>query len=145
MSSHPGEDNLEPEQLDDPEAGWTWFLSLASIILLVITVVAVTVLFYFFRDLEVEKKVIDQPALQLSELRGEQEAQLDQYAKYQVIPIGGTEEDAEDYIRIPIDRAMEIINAEARSPKTSAVDEQGGGGSIVLRDSSSSGREDVRQ
>ena len=144
MSSHPGEDNLEPEQLDDPEAGWTWFLSLASIILLVITVVAVTVLFYFFRDLEVEKKVIDQPALQLSELRGEQEAQLDQYATYQVIPIGGTEEDAEDYIRIPIDRAMEIINAEARSPKTSAVDEQGGGGSIVLRDSSS-GREDVRQ
>lgn len=144
MSSHPGEDNLEPEQLDDPEAGWTWFLSLASIILLVITVVAVTVLFYFFRDLEVEKKIIDQPALQLSELRGEQEAQLDEYSTYQVIPIGGTEEDAEDYIRIPIDRAMEIINAEARSPKTSAVDEQGGGESVVLQ-GSSSGREDARQ
>jgi len=144
MSSHPGEDNLEPEQLDDPEAGWTWFLSLASIILLVITVVAVTVLFYFFRDLEVEKKIIDQPALQLSELRGEQEAQLDEYSTYQVIPIGGTEEDAEDYIRIPIDRAMEIINAEARSPKTSAVDEQSGGESVVLQ-GSSSGREDARQ
>ena len=144
MSSHPGEDNLEPEQLDDPEAGWTWFLSLASIILLVITVVAVTVLFYFFRDLEVEKKIIDQPALQLSELRGEQEAQLDEYSTYQVIPIGGTEEDAEDFIRIPIDRAMEIINAEARSPKTSAVDEQSGGESVVLQ-GSSSGREDARQ
>ena len=144
MSSHPGEDNLEPEQLDDPEAGWTWFLSLASIILLVVTVVAVTVLFYFFRDLEVEKKIIDQPALQLSELRGEQEAQLDEYSTYQVIPIGGTEEDAEDYIRIPIDRAMEIINAEARSPKTSAVDEQSGGESVVLQ-GSSSGREDARQ
>ena len=144
MSSHSGEDNLEPEQLDDPEAGWTWFFSIASIILLVITVVAVTVLFYFFRDLEVEKKIIDQPALQLSELRGEQEAQLDEYSTYQVIPIGGTEEDAEDYIRIPIDRAMEIINAEARSPKTSAVDEQSGGESVVLQ-GSSSGREDARQ
>ena len=144
MSSHSGEDNLEPEQLDDPEAGWTWFFSIASIILLVITVVAVTVLFYFFRDLEVEKKIIDQPALQLSELRTEQEAQLDEYSRYQVIPIGGTEEDAEDYIRIPIDRAMEIINAEARSPKTSAVDAQGGGGSIVVRDSTPE-KEDVRQ
>ena len=144
MSAHPGEDNLEPEQLDDPEAGWTWFFSLASIILLVITVVAVTVIFYFFRDLEVEKKVIDQPAFQLSELRTEQEAQLDGYARYQVIPIGGTEEDAEDFIRIPIDRAMEIVNAEARSPRTSALDEQGGGGPIVLRESSA-GKEDVRQ
>ncbi len=144
MSSHPGEDNLEPEQLDDPEAGWTWFFSLASIILLVITVVAVTVIFYFFRDLEVEKKVIDQPAFQLSELRTEQEAQLDGYARYQVIPIGGTEEDAEDYIRIPIDRAMEIVNAEARSPRTSALDEQDGGESIVLRESAA-GKEDVRQ
>ena len=144
MSSHLGEDNLEPEQLDDPEAGWTWFFSLASIILLVITVVAVTVIFYFFRDLEVEKKVIDQPAFQLSELRNEQEAQLDGYARYQVIPMGGTQEDAEDYIRIPIERAMEIVNAEARSPRTSALDEQDGGGSIVLRDSSA-GKEDARQ
>ena len=144
MSSHPGEDNLEPEQLDDPEAGWTWFFSLASIILLVITVVAVTVLFYFFRDLEVEKKVIDQPALQLSELRTEQEAQLDGYSRYQVIPIGGTEEDAEDFIRIPIDRAMEIINAEARSPETSSLDEQGGGDALIVRDSAPE-EGDVRQ
>ena len=52
MSSQLSEDNLEPEQLDDPESGWTWFLSLASIVLLVITVVAVTVIFYFFRDLD---------------------------------------------------------------------------------------------
>jgi len=144
MSSHPGEDNLEPEQLDDPEAGWTWFFSLASIILLVITVVAVTVLFYFFRDLEVEKKVIDQPALQLSELRTEQEAQLDGYSRYQVIPIGGTEEDAEDFIRIPIERAMEIVNAEARSPETSSLDGQVDGESIIVRDSASE-KGDVRQ
>ena len=143
MSSHLGEDNLEPEQLDDPEAGWTWFFSLASIILLVITVVAVTVLFYFFQDLEVEKKVIDQPAFQLSELRSAQEAQLDAYARYQVIPIGGTEEDAEDFIRIPIDRAMEVVNAEARGPQAS-TSEDSSGDSIVLRDSSN-GKEDVRQ
>ena len=143
MSSQLSEDNLEPEQLDDPESGWTWFFSLASIILLVITVVAVTVLFYFFRDLEVEKKVIDQPARQLSELRSQQEAQLDQYARYQVIPIGGTEEDAEDFIRIPIERAMEIVNAEARGPQSSSSEEVGGD-SIVLRDTPR-GKDDVRQ
>jgi hypothetical protein len=143
MSSQLVEDNLEPEQLDDPESGWTWFFSLASIILLVITVVAVTVIFYFFRDLEVEKKVIDQPARQLSELRTEQEAQLDQYARYQVIPIGGTEEDAEDFIRIPIERAMEIVNAEARSPQSSSSEDVGGD-SIVLRNTPR-GKDDVRQ
>ena len=143
MSSQLGEDNLELEQLDDPESGWTWFFSLASIILLVITVVAVTVLFYFFRDLEVEKKVIDQPARQLSELRTEQEAQLEEYARYQVIPIGGTEEDAEDFIRIPIERAMEIVNAEARGPQSSSSEEVGGD-SIVLRDTPR-GKDDVRQ
>ena len=144
MSSQLGEDNLEPEQLDDPESGWTWFLSLASIVLLVITVVAVTVIFYFFRDLEIEKKVIDQPARQLSELRSEQEAQLDEYAVYQVIPIGGTQEDAEDLIRIPIERAMEIINAEAREPQASSMEGESPDGSIVLRDSVD-GKEDVRQ
>ena len=144
MSSQLGEDNLEPEQIDDPESGWTWFLSLASLLVLVITIVAITVLFYFFRDLEVDKKVIDQPALQLSELRSEQEAQLEGYSIYQVIPIGGTEEDAEDFIRIPIERAMEIINAEAREPQTSSMDNQSADGSIVLRDTSA--REgDVRQ
>ena len=144
MSSQLGEDNLEPEQIDDPESGWTWFLSLASLLVLVLTIVAITVLFYFFRDLEVDKKVIDQPALQLSELRSEQEAQLEGYSIYQVIPIGGTEEDAEDFIRIPIERAMEIINAEAREPQTSSMDNQSADGSIVLRDTSD--REgDVRQ
>ena len=144
MSSQLGEDNLELEQIDDPESGWTWFLSLASLLVLVITIVAITVLFYFFRDLEVDKKVIDQPALQLSELRSEQEAQLEGYSIYQVIPIGGTEEDAEDFIRIPIERAMEIINAEAREPQTSSMDSQSADGSIVLRDTSD--REgDVRQ
>ena len=144
MSSHLGEDNLEPEQLDDPEAGWTWFFSLASIILLVITVVAVTVIFYFFQDLEVEKKVIDQPARQLSELRSEQEAQLDGYSVYQVIPMGGTEEDAEDFIRIPIDRAMEIVNAEARGPRTSSLDGQAADATVVLRDPTTE-KEDISQ
>ena len=144
MSSQLSEDNLEPEQLDDPESGWTWFLSLASIVLLVITVVAVTVIFYFFRDLEIEKKVIDQPARQLSELRSEQEAQLDEYAVYQVIPIGGTQEDAEDFIRIPIERAMEIINAEAREPQASSIENRDTSGSIVLRDPVD-GKDDVRQ
>ena len=144
MSAQLGEDNLEPEQLDDPESGWTWFLSLASIVLLVITVVAVTVIFYFFRDLEIEKKVIDRPARQLTELRSEQEAQLDEYAVYQVIPIGGTQEDAEDFIRIPIGRAMEIINAEAREPQSSSIQGGSSDGSIVLRDPVD-GKEDVRQ
>ena len=37
------------EQIDDPESGWTWFLSLASMIVFTVTVVAVAVLFFAFR------------------------------------------------------------------------------------------------
>ena len=114
MSSH-----NEPitEQIDDPESGWTWFLSLASMVFFTITVVAVAVLYFAFEDLEVEKKVIDVPAAEITRLRGEQQGLLDDYEVYSVIPMGGTPEDAESMIRIPVEKAMEILVAESRSDR----------------------------
>ena len=108
--------------MDDPESGWTWFLMLVSFVLLTVTVVAVTVIFFAFKDVEVQAKVIDRPAAELTELRSSQEAMLDGYRSYQVIPMGGTEADAETRIRIPIERAMELIVAGSRSPQAKAED-----------------------
>ena len=108
--------------MDDPESGWTWFLMLVSFVLLTVTVVAVTVIFFAFKDVEVQAKVIDRPAVELTELRSSQEAMLDGYRSYQVIPMGGTEADAETRIRIPIERAMELIVAGSRSPQAKAED-----------------------
>lgn len=124
MSSHTPAPDLN-EQIDDPESGWTWFVSLASIVILIVTVVAVTELYFVFKGAEVAEKVIDRPSLEMTQLRAEQKAVLDVYERYSVIPIGGTEEDAEVRIRIPIEKAMEIMEAmetKNQSARTQAVD-----------------------
>ena len=105
------------EQIDDPESGWTWFLSLASMIVFVITVIVLIAMFFAFEDWEVERKVIDVPAEEFTELRAEQQGLLEEYQSYSVVPMGGTEEDAESRIRIPIDQAMEVVIAESRSDR----------------------------
>lgn len=124
MSSHTPAPDLN-KQIDDPEGGWTWFISLASIVILIVTVVAVTELYFVFKGAEVAEKVIDRPSLEMTQLRAEQKAVLDVYERYSVIPIGGTEEDAEVRIRIPIEKAMEIMEAmetKNQSARTQAVD-----------------------
>ena len=122
MTAEHGQQGHVAGQIDDPESGWTWFLMLVSFVLLTVTVVAVTVIFFAFKDVEVQAKVIDRPAVELTELRSSQEAMLDGYRSYQVIPMGGTEADAETRIRIPIERAMELIVAGSRSPQAKAED-----------------------
>ena len=57
--------------LDDPEAGSTWFISLVSIVLLVVTVLALVVMYFGFEAAEVDRKVVDKPTMALEELRGE--------------------------------------------------------------------------
>lgn len=117
MSSN---DNAPIEQLDDPESGWTWFLSLVSMVIFIVTVVAIVAMYRWFEDGEVQDKVIDVPARQLTELRNEQEALLDEYATYDVVPMGGTEADAETRIRIPVEQAMEVLVAESRDDSADA-------------------------
>ena len=121
-AEHGQQDGHIPGQIDDPESGWTWFLMLISLVLLTITVVAVTVIFFSFQDIELQSKVIDRPAVELNELRTSQEALLEGYHSYEVIPMGGTEADAETRIRIPIERAMELIVASSRSPQANSDD-----------------------
>ena len=121
MISEQGQLVTEPEQLDDPESGWTWFLMLVSFVLLTITIVAVAVVFFSFKGMEVQAKVIDRPAEQLNTLRDSQEELLQEYRTYQVIPMGGTEADAETKIRIPIERAMELTVSPPSQPQAAAA------------------------
>ena len=122
-------------QLDDPESGWTWFLMLVSFVLLTITVVAVAVIFFAFQDFEPKAKVIDKPSTELQDLRTAQESLLEGYHSYEVIPMGGTEADAEKRIRIPIERAMELMVASSRSPQANATN-AGGDAALLLADQS---------
>ena len=60
------------------------------------------------------------PARELTELRDQQTAVLDEYQQYSVIPMGGTPEDAETRIRIPVDQAMEVMVAESKGNQADA-------------------------
>ena len=42
--------------LDDPEAGSTWFISVVSMVLLVVTILALIAIYFDFADGEVDRK-----------------------------------------------------------------------------------------
>ena len=125
MSEH----STDPELLnlglpeDDPEPGVTWFISLVSVVLMVITVLASVAMYFAFVEGEVDRKIVDQPAVELQELRLAQQEQLTEYQNYEI-------EDAEgnklSRIRIPVSRAMELVVADARaSADAQDADESG--------------------
>lgn len=110
------------EQITDPESGWTWFIALVSMVILTVTIVICAVLFFEYEEDEIETKVIDEPAREKTELQSAQKGLLQVYESYTVIPIGGTEEDAQVQIRIPIEKAMEVVVAEARTDRADEDD-----------------------
>ena len=93
------------EQLDDPEMGATWFYSFVGIIFFVAFCLAVSVLYFGVeRNFEEERIIDERPALSTG-LRSQQKELLAAYGTY-------TEEVDEkkvDRVRIPIERAMEIM------------------------------------
>ncbi|MBM4008139.1 MAG: hypothetical protein FJ285_00910 [Planctomycetes bacterium] len=92
--------------MDDPEAGQTWVVSLAGIIILSVLVIAICVFFFRFENKEVDEKVV-MPANAWSQgMRLEQEGELAKYQKYSVAAPDGS---MQPRIRIPISRAMEIV------------------------------------
>lgn len=96
----------QAQLMDDPEAGQTWLVSLVSIIILSVLVIAICVFFFRFENKEVGEKVV-LPANAWSQgMRLEQQGELAKYQKYSVTaPDGSTQA----RIRIPISRAMEIV------------------------------------
>ncbi|MDA0296541.1 MAG: hypothetical protein O3A31_11255, partial [Planctomycetota bacterium] len=86
MSEH----STDPELLnlglpeDDPEPGVTWFISLVSVVLMVITVLASVAMYFAFVEGEVDRKIVDQPAVELQELRLAQQEQLTEYQNYEI-------------------------------------------------------------
>ncbi|MDB3961415.1 hypothetical protein N9411_00180 [bacterium] len=107
-------------QMDDPEPGVTWFLSLVSLVLMVVVVLASVAMYFGFADGEIDRKIVDRPTVELQKLRLSQQEQLTEYQRYET-------EDAEgnkvDRIRIPVTRAMELVVADSRA--SADTDEEG--------------------
>lgn len=108
-------------QLDDPEAGSTWFLSLASIIVFTVSVLALSAMFFDFESGEVEEKIVKEPVKALQELRLSHEELLTEYGQYELEDPDGQKIQR---IRIPISRAMELEVASAKARAKAAQDEK---------------------
>jgi len=93
------------QQIDDPEMGSTWFYSFVGIIFFVAFCLAVSVMYFGVQRNFEEERVIDERPVLSTGLRSQQKELLASYGTY-------TEEVDEkkvDRIRIPIERAMEIM------------------------------------
>lgn len=95
-------------QTDDPEGGSTWFISLASVVVFIAIVLGLCVLYFGVENRVVEEVQVDVPVKAFQDGKQAQLAQLAGYERY-------TENDADgkpvERIRIPIDRAFEVVIA----------------------------------
>ena len=98
-----------PTQLDDPEPGSTWFFSLAGIVILVALVVAASAMYFHVDARETETKVIDPAYATLERLRSGWREQLGSWQRYEWTAADGTKVKK---VRMPIDRAMELVAKE---------------------------------
>lgn len=120
MNEEPIQNDVE--MLDDPEAGSTWFISIVSVVLMVITVLGLVVMFFDFAESEVDRKVVEKPAISLEKLKIAQQETLIEYGTYEI-------EDAEGNplkrIRIPVKQAMEIVLADEKARSTADSTSEG--------------------
>ena len=98
-----------PTQLDDPEPGSTWFFSLAGIVILVALVVAASVMYFHAETRETDAKVVDQAYARLESSRAAWREQLSSYQRYSWTQADGANVQK---IRIPVERAMELVAQE---------------------------------
>lgn len=97
---------------DDPVAGPTWFLGLVGAVLMVVTVLGLTALYYNMKAGEVEVEVIDQPRLDVLELRRQQEQLLAGPPRRVTRDEQGKTVEA---LVIPIQQAMELVVEESNA------------------------------
>lgn len=111
MSDH-SQPMIDVEQIDDPEMGSTWFLTLASVIIFTVVVLALSVMYFDFESGEVEEKIVGAPVKALEELRLSQLEVLTELGRYQIEDADGN---TIERVRIPISTAMELELADAKA------------------------------
>jgi hypothetical protein len=107
-----------PEDHDDPTAGFTWLMGLVGVLALVVIILALTALYYNVKAELFQRQVVNAPRPELLELQREQEALL--AGPPRSIEREEQGETVRAYI-IPIEQAMEIVVREANAT-------DGGGG-----------------
>ena len=111
MSEHSQHDT-DVEFFDDPEMGSTWFVTIATIIIFAVSVLAISAMYFDFEGDEVEVKIVDAPAEAFQEMRLSQQEVLTEYGRYDIEDADGN---TISRIRIPISRAVESELAAAKA------------------------------
>ena len=111
MSEHSQHD-ADVTFFDDPEMGSTWFVTIATIIMFAVSVLAISAMYFDFEGDEVEVKIVDAPAEAFQEMRLSQQEVLTEYGRYDIEDADGN---TISRIRIPISRAVESELAAAKA------------------------------
>jgi hypothetical protein len=137
----PTDDNLPiAQQMDDPEPGYSWFFSIAGIVVFVAIVLALSVLYFRARGSLIREVQIDAPIRALTDLRQSQKELLAEYARYrETLPDGSSVE----RIRVPIGRAMEIVAAQLKTGSGGTAENRRGDASSPAAPSNASSPERV--
>ena len=94
---------------EDPAASSTWLLGFIGAVLLVVTMLGVTALYYNVKAAEVDTQVVQVEIDEVTEARDRQERRLTDSAHWE------ERDDSGEIVRalvIPIERAMELVVAE---------------------------------
>jgi len=110
------------EDHDDPEPGMTWFITLASAIVLTALVLGLSALYYGVADQWTQEMVISKPAEQYERLRNDQLSLLAAPRRFEVLDADGN---PVSRIGIPIGQAMEaLVDDGALAPTVEASTEE---------------------
>lgn len=114
MSAHNA--NLTPNdaQIDDPEPGSTWFVSIVGSIIFVVIVFAVSVLYFHQDERKIAEVDINVPVAEYERGKLAQKEKLAQNGTWIEEALGEKEGEIKktERRRIPIDDAMSLVGAE---------------------------------
>jgi hypothetical protein len=97
---------------EDPLAGPTWTVGAIGVVLLIVICLGTAAIFYSVIASELDRKVIDQPQIQLEQNRAENLARLDGPVRYELRP---ENPEGERSLVIPINQAMTAMVEETQS------------------------------
>ncbi|MCP3902744.1 MAG: hypothetical protein GY715_03830 [Planctomycetes bacterium] len=99
-----------PGDHEDPEPGPTWIVGIAGTVLLAVTILGLTAMFWDVTGSARQERVVDQPVAALEQLEAEQAERLmaGPHRESRVELAEG-----EEALVIPIDRAIELYAREA--------------------------------
>ena len=94
---------------EDPAASSTWLIGFIGAVLLIVTMLGVTALYYNVKGAQVDKEVVQPDIDDVKNARARQEQRLNRSARWE------ERDDNGEIVRelvIPIDRAMALVAAE---------------------------------